>query len=354
MNESPARKNADAQAGAAASAGANAAPAPLALREPATAPAPLESSVIEPAAAKSEPPDAPAVRAGVMLRQVREAAGIDAELLANALKVPLYRIEALEAGRLKELPDITFARGLAASICRHLGGDAAAVLACMPTSHHGLHSPASNTGYAPFHRDSDRPASLLLHLFSKPVLIVLALLLLGAAALSLLPTLPIQLGAPAETAPENASGNSNRASAPGMVLESIGEQPLSPQPATSPVQPAPASSAPPPAAASAATPAPAAATPEAPPASETAEPGTSAQAITFLATQPTWVNVRDAKGKNLMDRTLKTGEQASISEGELPLSVKIGNVDGVSVTVRGEPFDAKALARGSVARFEVK
>ena len=38
----------------------------------------------------------------------------------------------------------------------------------------------------------------------------------------------------------------------------------------------------------------------------------------------------------------------------LPLAVKIGKVDGVSVTVRGEPFDAKALARGSVARFEVK
>ena len=176
--------------------GRDSAPAPLPLREQATAPAPLETDA---PAAKSEPPDAPAVRAGVMLRQVREAAGIDADLLANALKVPLYRIEALEAGRLELLPDITFARGLAASICRHLGGDAAAVLACMPTSRHGLYSPASNAGYAPFHRASDRPASLLSHLFSRPVLIILALLALGAAALSLLPTLPIRLNAPAET-----------------------------------------------------------------------------------------------------------------------------------------------------------
>ena len=68
--------------------GRDSTPAPLPLREQATAPAPLETDA---PAAKSEPPDAPAVRAGVMLRQVREAADIDADLLANALKVPLYR-----------------------------------------------------------------------------------------------------------------------------------------------------------------------------------------------------------------------------------------------------------------------
>ena len=219
--------------------GRDSAPAPLPLREQATAPAPLETDA---PAAKSEPPDAPAVRAGVMLRQVREAAGIDADLLANALKVPLYRIEALEAGRLELLPDITFARGLAASICRHLGGDAAAVLACMPTSRHGLYSPASNAGYAPFHRASDRPASLLSHLFSRPVLIILALLALGAAALSLLPTLPIRLNAPAETAQDGAREDGAHAPAPGMVVEAVSEHSDSPLAAQPPLQPEPPAS----------------------------------------------------------------------------------------------------------------
>ena len=209
------------------------APAPLPLREQATAPAPLETDA---PAAKSEPPDAPAVRAGVMLRQVREAAGIDADLLANALKVPLYRIEALEAGRLELLPDITFARGLAASICRHLGGDAAAVLACMPTSRHGLYSPASNAGYAPFHRASDWPASLLSHLFSRPVLIILALLALGAAALSLLPTLPIRLNAPAETTQDGAREDGAHAPASGMVVEAVSEHSDSPLAVQPPLQ----------------------------------------------------------------------------------------------------------------------
>ena len=145
----------------------------------------------------------------------------------------LYRIEALEAGRLELLPDITFARGLAASICRHLGGDAAAVLACMPTSRHGLCSPASNAGYAPFHRASDRPASLLSHLFSRPVLIILALLALGAAALSLLPTLPIRLNAPAETTQDGTREDGAHAPVFGMVVEAVSEHsdsPLAAQP----------------------------------------------------------------------------------------------------------------------------
>ena len=285
-----------------------------------------------------------------MLRQVREAAGIDADLLANALKVPLYRIEALEAGRLELLPDITFARGLAASICRHLGGDAAAVLACMPTSRHGLYSPASNAGYAPFHRASDRPASLLSHLFSRPVLIILALLALGAAALSLLPTLPIRLNAPAETTQDGTREDGAHAPASGMVVEAVSEHSDSPLAAQPPLQPElPASSTP-------ALSAPAAAPEATPAAAETAPvaPQPAVPFIAFAATQSTWVSVRDAKDKNLLDRTLKAGEQASVTEGELPLAVKIGKVDGVSVTVRGEPFDAKALARGSVARFEVK
>ena len=69
---------------------------------------------------KFEPPDAPTVRAGVILRQVREAAGIDAAYLASALKVPLARIEALEAGRIADLPDITFNSGYASDIAKSL------------------------------------------------------------------------------------------------------------------------------------------------------------------------------------------------------------------------------------------
>ncbi|MBU7575138.1 MAG: helix-turn-helix domain-containing protein, partial [Hydrogenophaga sp.] len=56
----------------------------------------------------------------VLLRAAREAAGLHIAALAAALKVPVKKLEALEAGRYSELPDLTFARALASSACRHL------------------------------------------------------------------------------------------------------------------------------------------------------------------------------------------------------------------------------------------
>ncbi|MGP1517929.1 MAG: helix-turn-helix domain-containing protein [Ottowia sp.] len=329
------------------------APAPLPGDAPGAESAPAATAE-NPAAqpqTKFEPPDAPAVRAGVMLRQVREAAGIDAAYLASALKVPLFRIEALEAGRIADLPDITFARGLASSICRHLNGDAAAVLACLPTPSYSLQGPVSNTDNAPFHRANEEPAPIAASLFSRPVLILVGLILLAAVALWLLPTLPtfpLHLG--------NADQPAPIASAPGMTTEAV-------EPAAHPLAPvAPALPALP-AATPADTPAPAPAeTPSAPSGTtgETsppaADPPAAADAplIAFTAIKETWISVRDARGKTLIDRTLQPGQNAHLSEGQLPLAVKVGNTDGVSVNVRGQPFDLKTFARGNVARFEVK
>ena len=61
----------------------------------------------------------------VLLRAAREAAGLHIAALAAALKVPVRKLEALEAGRYGELPDLTFARALASSACRHLKVDPA-------------------------------------------------------------------------------------------------------------------------------------------------------------------------------------------------------------------------------------
>lgn len=70
--------------------------------------------------------------AGARLRQAREAAGAHIAALAVALKVPVRQLEALEADRLDQLPDATFARALAASVCRQLRIDPQPVLELMP------------------------------------------------------------------------------------------------------------------------------------------------------------------------------------------------------------------------------
>jgi cytoskeleton protein RodZ len=75
--------------------------------------------------------------------------------------------------------------------------------------------------------------------------------------------------------------------------------------------------------------------------------------LVLKANAETWVTVRDAAGKQLINRTLASGETVAL-DGALPLSVTIGRKDAVTVTVRGEPFDHKSLSKTTVARFQVK
>ena len=73
-----------------------------------------------------------AANAGILLREAREAQGVHVAALAVALKVPVRQIEALEDDRIDLLPDLVFARALAASVCRQLKIDPQPVLARLP------------------------------------------------------------------------------------------------------------------------------------------------------------------------------------------------------------------------------
>ena len=287
------------------------------------------SQVAPDTAPAPEAQDAPAIRGtspGAMLRQLREAAGVDPALVASAMKVSLQKLDALENDRFDELPDLTFARGLASAICRAFGADPAPVLERMPVSAPGLRV-QNQTVKQPFRQSGDAPASMLKSGVSKPLLIVVAALLLGALALWLLPTLPIQLTSPAAEAP---------------AMEAEVREPV---PAVEPVAPV----EPPAAAASAETVAPA-------PAAAASGAGAAAAGgpdlVAFTASAETWLTVRDASGKPLINRALASGETVKLN-GEVPLSVTVGRKDAVTVTVRGEPFDHKSLSKTTVARFQV-
>jgi len=300
-----------------------------------------------------------------MLRQMREAAGVDIALVASALKVPLAKLQALEGDRLDELPDLTFARGLASSVCRAFSADAAPVLERMPAAVTSLRAPEYSINQ-PFRRAGDRPAPVVGRRLAKPLLIGALVVLIIAAALWLLPTLPIQLAAPPEAAapadepvllPAPAqSGEPVPADLPASAAAGDGQggdaaAPTAPAPAPA-AAPASAAAASP--AASAAAPAPA---PVAAPASAAASAPAHAVAADVLglaATAPTWIAVRDANGKVLVNRTLAAGDTLRLG-GELPLAVTIGRRDAVTVTVRGKPFDLKSSpGSSSVARFTVK
>ena len=70
------------------------------------------------------------------------------------------------------------------------------------------------------------------------------------------------------------------------------------------------------------------------------------------AQQDSWVQVKDANGAVVFEKTIKAGEEHDIA-GTAPWKVVIGNAVAVNLLVRGESFDLQKVMKGSTARFEV-
>ncbi len=316
-------------------------------------------------------PSQPAVAvasAGTLLRQAREAAGLHIAALAVALKVPVKKLEALEADRLDLLPDAVFVRALASSVCRTLKMDGAPVLALLPqTGKPRLDYPRASIN-TPFRSPSDGPGPSLWTQVSRPAVLAGLLLLLGALVLILLPAVQQQnlvaqpaassAAMPATLAEPQPTGGGATAVG-GNVTESsnlpgagnAGSAVEASAPAAAPAAPVLASEL----AAS-----PALTTPGTGAAAVSAFPAVPATAtavttglIVFTAKGESWVEVTDAKGVVVLRRTLAAGEAAGAS-GAVPLAAVVGRADVTQVQVRGRPFDLSAVSKDNVARFEVK
>lgn len=98
--------------------------------------------------------------AGALLRHYREAHGLAADALAQALRVPVQKLAALEEDRLQDLPDTMFARALTLAVCRHLKVDATPVLAMLPGQDMSRLASRNERGLnSPLHRPSFLPQS---------------------------------------------------------------------------------------------------------------------------------------------------------------------------------------------------
>ena len=66
-----------------------------------------------------------------------------------------------------------------------------------------------------------------------------------------------------------------------------------------------------------------------------------------------WIEIKDAKGTVLVSGTQAANSEQNI-KGELPLSVKIGDVNKVDMTWKGQTYDLKSATkgRGTVAKIE--
>lgn len=298
----------------------------------------------------------PTGSAGRLLQAGRERRGLELDALAQLLKVPVRKLQALEADRFEELPGAAFTRSLAQSYARQVGVDVQEVLALLPQAivppqrlehvSRGLQTPYREGSGAHFGGSGGRGG------FEgfRPVhgvalaLLALALLLWLLPPLStLLPSLG--LSSRSEPAAEVAAGSEAAASST-VVVETVhgvpAEQVMTPVPPAAsavPVMPVPVAASAPPAAPSAPAPVPAAATP--------------AGTVVLKTRTASWIEVRDAGNAVLLSRTLQSGETVGL-DGAMPMRVRVGVASALELSLRGEPVDLKPYTRGTSATVVLK
>lgn len=274
--------------------------------------------------------------AGAMLRAAREQRGLHIAALAASIKVPQRKLEALEADRYEELPDLTFTRALAQAVCRALKIDAQPVLARLPQSGDmpGLARVGGDIN-APFHETGGRDDGSDWSWVRKPVVWGTLLVLAAALALALLPE-SWRSKLMGRVRPATAVAAPAASPAAGVAVTEV---PLS-------VVATPASAAKGPETVSAA--------PAAVSATSAAAigPGSPADILKVRVTAETWVEVQDARGQTLVSRHLAAGETVGV-DGALPLRLTIGNASATQVTFRGQPVDLSANILGNVARIQL-
>jgi len=300
------------------------------------------ASSMNDATSESAEPAARPTTAGGLLRQARQAQGLHIAALAAAIKVVPRKLELLESDQFDKLPDATFTRALAQTVCRTLKIDPVPVLALLPPPRGHRLEQVSQGLNMPFR---ERPGRLVPNEWASaamPALVLAALLVIGAIAIYIAPAGWLQL--PKFLARAASEPVSAPASAPTAgVTESI----VAPSPAASAVPAAvaevAAASAPPSLETSAV---PEVVAPEPPP----TVPGV----LQLRPTEASWVEVLDAHGKPLISRLVQPGESVGL-DGAMPFKVKIGNANAMQVVFRGQPLELGPFIRGdNMAKLELK
>jgi cytoskeleton protein RodZ len=292
---------------------------------------------------------------GEILRSARERQGLHIAALAAAIKVAPRKLDALEHDRWDELPDATFVRALAQTVCRTLKIDAAPVLALMPPAS-GLSLESGNGGLnAPFRDRPGRDEPGLSLGAIRPMVLAASVLILAAVALIFVPdgywsgasfraaSMPVASAASTPPAAASASAvNADGAASAANAAE------LSASVAAAGLFP-PAEAQP---AVATATPAAAAAAGVAV-GSEALAASAPAGLLQVRTAGVSWVDVRDGGGRVLVSRVVQAGERLEL-DGPLPLRLTIGNAAATRLDFRGRAVDMAPSTRDNVARIELK
>lgn len=300
--------------------------------------------------------------AGRLLRQAREQQQMSVQALASTLKVPVYKLQALEEDRWDVLTDSVFTRSLALSVCRLLHIPAEPVLAGLPkheaaklaSNPEGINAPFKEKTLRSLMSSSQDSGS------SNAVKVVAALLIAvaGGAGLYFVPQWQAAEEAQAAAAPGEAATDEplfmpQLQTEPETPVAEPSEAKSESVPAVTAASAAVDATANPPAIVTAAAEAAnaVAAAPE--PASKPAATA-NGRVLRFAATGESWVQVRDAQQQVVMEKMLKAGDVYQEAAAGRPLQIVVGNASATTLEIDGVATDLTASAKNNVARFEVK
>jgi cytoskeleton protein RodZ len=298
-------------------------------------------------AARPDSSQAPAAKLGAELRDARRAQGWDITQLANSLRIRQSYLEAIESGRISDLPGTTYALGFVRAYASALGvpaEDAAKRFRAEAEQVHGrpaLHFPA------PVPRQGV-PAGALILLGG----VILAGAYGGwywvtehrATPVEVVPPIPDRLAAPgAKPAPSPQVASILPSTAPPAAVP-----PAPPLPTTAAPKP-PANTqtlpAPAPTTTAATSPPPPAA---APPPVATPAPGTPR--IVVKATADAWVTVKQPNGPAVLNKLMHVGDTWSPPPDKTGLLLTTGNAGGTEIDVDGAPIPTSLGTSGAVRR----
>ena len=273
---------------------------------------------------------------GARLARQRQSAGLSVSDIAATLRLHPNQVRAIEDEDLARLPAVAYVRGFIRSYARMLNIDAEPLLADLNAK---LAPPQESVidGMAADH--SAAHAAGRERMFPQWAIGIAVLILVALGF----------IGWQATWAP----------SAPPVAPEVVAA-PAAP-PAAAPLAGAAAPETPAPAAATSETAASTAVVEPVPAPAGVAEP-TVASSVTASGAAPTvllrftgasWAEVTDRGGKILLSQLSSAGAEHAL-DGELPLTVVIGDANFASVEVRGAAFNLQPFTRNNVARFTVR
>ncbi|HEX7439823.1 MAG TPA: helix-turn-helix domain-containing protein [Caldimonas sp.] len=284
--------------------------------------------------ATADPMPLSAMTAGRLLREARQAQGLHIAALASAIKVAPRKLELLEADRFDELPDATFTRALAQTVCRSLKVDAAPVLALLPRPSGNRLGQVSEGLNTPFRERPGRLVPSDWTSLGRPGVWGPALVLLTAAAVYFMPSGLFQNSATRVRPPVDSAASAAALATP-VVRAGSAAEPTAVAASSVPavvLEAALPLPAPPPLAAPA----------DAPP-----------KLLQLHAVAGSWIEVVDGRGRALLSRLINPGENVEL-DGAVPLKVKIGNAAGTEVIFRGQVLELAPFTRDNMARLELK